>query len=92
MTSDRIDPLSPIPRSVQVAALIRARIESGELQTGQPIPSQNTIMQRYEIARMTAHKALQILVREGLVVVVPGIGALVNRPPPAAPELAILTS
>ncbi len=38
-------------------------------------------MQRYDVARMTAHRALQVLVREGLVVIVPGIGALVARQP-----------
>jgi GntR family transcriptional regulator len=76
---DSIDEVSPIPRYRQVAALIRARIESGELQPGQPIPSQNTLMQRYGVARMTAHKALGVLVDEGLVVVVPGVGALVAR-------------
>jgi DNA-binding GntR family transcriptional regulator len=46
---------------------------------GQPIPSQNTIMQTYGVARMTAHKALGLLVDEGIVVVVPGVGALVAR-------------
>ncbi len=73
--------LSPVPRYLQVAALIRRRIASGELAPGQPIPSQTTLMQRYDVARMTAHRALQVLVREGLVVIVPGIGALVARQP-----------
>lgn len=76
---DSIDEVSPVPRYQQVAGLIRARIESGEIQPGQPIPSQTTIMQRYGVARMTAHKALGVLVDEGLVVVVPGVGALVAR-------------
>ena len=34
---------------------------------------------RYGVARMTAHKALGVLVDEGLVVIVPGVGALVAR-------------
>ena len=77
MTSDRIDPFSPVPAYQQVAALIRRRIESGELSAGDPIPSQNTIMQQFGIARQTAHKALRVLVQAGLVVVVPGRGAIV---------------
>lgn len=76
---DQIDPLSPVPRYQQVAGFIRRRIESGELQPGQPIPSQNQIIQRYGIARQTAHNALRLLVDEGLVVIVPGVGALVAR-------------
>lgn len=75
-----------MPRYRQVAAIIRTRIESGELQPGQPIPSQNTIMQQYGVARMTAHKALGVLVDEGIVVVVPGVGALVARPKALAPD------
>ena len=76
---DQIDPISPVPRYLQVAELIRRRITSGELQPGDAIPSQNTIIQRYGVARMTAHRALQVLVDEGSVVIVPGVGALVAR-------------
>lgn len=76
---DQIDPLSPVPRYRQVAALIRARIESGELGPGDSIPSQNWIIQHYGIARQTAHNALALLVDEGLVVIVPGVGAKVAR-------------
>lgn len=36
-------------------------------------------MQQYGVARMTAHKALGVLRDEGLVVIVPGVGALVAR-------------
>jgi GntR family transcriptional regulator len=75
--ADDLDMVSPVPRYRQIAGIIRARIESGEIQPGQPIPSQNTIMQTYGVARMTAHKALQVLADEGVVVVVPGVGALV---------------
>jgi GntR family transcriptional regulator len=77
--TDDLDPVSPVPRYLQVAAIIRGRIERGELQPGDPIPSQITIMQTYGIARATAHKALGVLKDEGTVVVVPGVGALVAR-------------
>lgn len=76
---DQIDPLSPVPRYRQVAGLIRARIQSGDLQPGDSIPSQNWIIQNYGIARQTAHNALMVLVDEGLVVIVPGVGAKVAR-------------
>ena len=84
--------MSPVPRYLQVAAIIRARIESGELQPGDPIPSQNTIIQAYGVARATAAKALGVLRDEGIVVVVPGIGALVARRKRQSLSLIIRTS
>jgi GntR family transcriptional regulator len=77
--TDDLDPVSPVPRYLQIAAIIRARIERGELQPGDPIPSQITIIQTYGVARATAAKALKVLKDEGAVVVVPGVGALVAR-------------
>lgn len=74
-----MDDLSPIPRYQQVAGIIRARIESGELGEGDPIPSRDRMQEEYGIARDTAAKALRVLVDEGLVVVVPGRGARVAR-------------
>ena len=74
-----LDELSPVPRYQQVAALIRAQIESGELGEGDPIPTREQMQQEYGVARDTAAKALRVLVDEGLVVVVPGLGARVAR-------------
>lgn len=79
MATEELDPLSPEPRYLQVAGIIRRAIERGELESGQAIPSQTSLMQRYGIARMTASKAVAVLVREDLVVIVPGMGAYVKR-------------
>jgi GntR family transcriptional regulator len=83
-----LDPYSPEPRYQQLANLMRGRIQSGELGPGERLPSQLTLVQEYGVARMTAGKALQVLVDEGLAVVVPGMGTYVSpkrRPvhPPA---------
>ncbi len=78
MSDDELDPLSPVPRFQQIAAIIRRGIESGEYPAGEPIPSQTQLMQRYGVARMTASRAVAELVSEGLVVVVPGLGAYVR--------------
>ena len=75
---DELDPLSPVPRFEQIAAILRRGIESGEYPPGEPIPSQTALMQRYGVARMTASRAVAELVNEGLVVVVPGLGAYVR--------------
>ena len=74
-----LDDLSPVPRYLQVAAIIRGQIEQGELREGDTIPSREAIQLEYQVARDTAAKALRVLVQEGLVVVVPGRGARVAR-------------
>jgi len=72
-----IDHYSDEPRYLQVAALLRAMIESGEVGPREPLPSIRTIMQRYEVAKGTAEKALNVLRTEGLVRTVPGQGVFV---------------
>ena len=74
-----LDDLSPVPRYQQIAGIIRDRIESGELGEGDHIPSQKEIQDTYGVARATAAKALRVLPDEGIVVVVPGVGARVAR-------------
>jgi DNA-binding GntR family transcriptional regulator len=73
------DPLAPIPRYRQIAAILRARIESGELQPERPIPSEAQIEQEFGVARATARHAVAVLRDEGLVVTVPGMGTYVRR-------------
>lgn len=72
-----IDPLGSTPVYQQLAAILRAEIRSGKLPVGRPLPSYIRLMQDYEIARGTAAKAVQLLVAEGLVRIVPGKGAFV---------------
>ena len=65
----------------QVAAILRARIEAGELAPKQRLPSIADLVQECGIARTTASKALRVLADEGLAEVVPGWGTYVtNRP------------
>jgi DNA-binding GntR family transcriptional regulator len=64
---------------VQIAASVRARIESGELTPGQPVPSITTLTQEWHVARETAAQALQMLESEGLVKRWPGRGYYVTR-------------
>jgi GntR family transcriptional regulator len=75
-----IDHLGETPVYQQLASILRAQIESGELEVGRPIPSLVTLVQRYGVARGTAAKAVGVLVDEGRVRIVPGRGAFVQRP------------
>ena len=74
------DPLAPVPRYKQIAAILRERIESGELEPDRPIPSEVQIQQEFGVARETARRAVAVLRDEGHVVTVPGMGTYVKRP------------
>lgn len=82
MPDDELDPLSPVPRYLQLAAIMRGKIQREELRPGDRLPSQITLVQTYGVARMTAQRALGVLVEEGIAVVVPGMGAYVQRRAP----------
>ena len=62
----------------QLAAILRAPIESGELRSGRPIPSERTLTQRHGIAVGTVKKAVEVLRAEGLVHTVTGRGIYVR--------------
>jgi len=61
----------------EVAEVIRARIEAGELRPGERIPSTRQIVAEFGIAMATASKVLAALRQEGLVRVLPGVGTVV---------------
>lgn len=68
---------SDVPPYRQVAAELRRQIEAGELAPKARLPSIETIMQEYGIARITARKVRQVLLDEGLVYNVVGWGTYV---------------
>lgn len=72
-----VDHDSNVPPYRQVAAFLRARIDSGELTPRQRLPSIAGLVQEYGIARTTASKALRVLIDEGLAEMVPGWGTYV---------------
>jgi GntR family transcriptional regulator len=74
-----IDHGAATPVYRQLAAILRARIESGELPPGRVLPSEVTLMQEHGIARETARKAVRVLRDEGLVEVVQGRGVYVRE-------------
>jgi GntR family transcriptional regulator len=67
----------PRPAYVQLAAILRARIESGEITAR--LPSERDLHQQYGLAPMTVRKAVRLLAEEGLVVTVTGRGTYVRR-------------
>jgi GntR family transcriptional regulator len=67
----------PVPPYRQLAAIIRGRIESGELAAGSRLPSIMALAGEYGVAQITVQKALTLLKDEGLVVGVAGYGTFV---------------
>jgi DNA-binding GntR family transcriptional regulator len=68
---------TPVPPYRQLAAILRAQIESGELAPGQQLPSVVALAGTYEIAVPTVRKAISLLKTEGLVTGVAGYGTFV---------------
>ena len=73
-----IDPTGPVPPYKQIAAIIRARIESGDYPKGARIPTESEIVDTWEVARTTARRAIALLREEGLVTTVPQRGTYVR--------------
>lgn len=70
---------SHIPLYQQVVEWIRESIYSGELVEDDRIPSEFQIMDMLEVSRGTVKKAVDQLVREGVLVQVQGKGTFVGK-------------
>ncbi len=75
---ETVDPQSATPVYVQVADILRARIQSGRLLPDRPVPSEAQLQQEFGVARGTARKAIALLREQGLVVTVKGRGSYVT--------------
>jgi DNA-binding GntR family transcriptional regulator len=71
----------------QIAAWLRGKIESGEIQPGRKLPSEKDIMDLTGVARTTARRAVKVLQDEGLVVTTPGRGTHVTKRLSREPDL-----
>jgi DNA-binding GntR family transcriptional regulator len=77
MISVSIDHLGEVPLYLQLAAVLRDQIRSGELAVGRPLPSLPQLMGQYEVSRGTARRAAAVLIEEGFCRTVPGKGIFV---------------
>ena len=65
----------------QLVSAAQKAILSGELTEGQAFPSIRTLAADLKIHPNTAHKAVQYLIHEKWLEMMPGIGTVVARPP-----------
>ncbi|MDX3214581.1 winged helix-turn-helix domain-containing protein [Streptomyces sp. ME02-6991-2B] len=75
-----IDFTSDVPRWVQIAELLRARIDDGTYPPRGRVPSVLALQDEFGVATATAQKALKALRAEGRTYTVPGLGSFVTPP------------
>ena len=73
-----VDPDSPVLAYVQVADLLAARIEAGEL-AGR-MPAERDLAAEYGVAYGTIRRAMEVLRERGLIESVHGRGTFTRRP------------
>jgi GntR family transcriptional regulator len=68
----------PDPRLyVQISDALRGQIEDGTFKAGKPMVSLGTVAASFTVSRRTARRAMQVLVDEEMVWLVPGLGYFV---------------
>lgn len=75
-----LDKKGPLPLYYQIKELLKAKIESGEFQPHERLPSENELEQLFRVSRMTARRALSELENEGYVYREQGRGTFVAEP------------
>jgi DNA-binding GntR family transcriptional regulator len=63
-----------VPPSQRVLADLRARIEAGEWQSGDHMPSARELAAHYGVSTRTVAKAYAVLAQESLVIITPSWG------------------
>jgi GntR family transcriptional regulator len=86
-----LDHDSTVPLYIQLKELLRAQIEAGVYPSGARLPSERELAQAFQMSRMTARQALQLLAKDGFISSRVGKGTFV-RQPPIAQEMRYFTS
>ena len=88
----RIFGSTPIPRYVQLAELVRQRVDKGHWPPGSMLPSIEQLMQEFDVARVTVRQAIALLADEGLLSPQRGRGTFVTGKPGARRQLRVETT
>src|SRR5258708_16689973 len=64
----------------RVEAVLASEITDGALKVGDQLPTEDSLIARFEVSRITVRRAIQNLVRRGLVEIRPGKGTFVAAP------------
>jgi GntR family transcriptional regulator len=72
-----VDHRDPTPLYLQLAAILRERIQSGQLAKDDPLPSESFLQQEHGLSRVTVRKAVSVLREEGAVYTIQARGTFV---------------
>jgi GntR family transcriptional regulator len=72
--------MNPTPLYLQLAAILREQVQSGELPPRSALPSESYLQQEQGVSRGTVRMAVGVLRDEGLVVTIAGRGTFVRSP------------
>ena len=86
-----INRMSPKPLYQQVKDMLEHQILTGELGEGEPIPSERELCEQYSVSATPVRRALQELVRDGLIRRRPGIGSFVSSEARSLDLLLLIT-
>lgn len=70
---------SRVPLYIQVASVLRTRIQAGQWAAGEKISTLEELEQEFEVARVTVRQAVDILRQEGLLQARQGLGTFVSK-------------
>lgn len=88
----RIFGSTPIPRYVQLAEVLRQRLDKGHWGPGSLLPSIDQLMQEFDVARVTVRQAIALLADEGLLSPQRGRGTFVTGTPGSRRHLRVETT
>ncbi len=71
-----VDQRDPTPLYLQLAAILRAQISSGEITD--KLPSESYLQQQHGVSRGTVRRAIEILTSEGMVYTIGARGTFVR--------------
>jgi len=77
LTADHINPASIVPLYKQVSHLLSEEIKNGNLAAGEKIPSELSLMELFNVSRVTIRGAIAELVEDGLLIRSQGKGTYV---------------
>jgi GntR family transcriptional regulator len=70
---------SRVPLYIQVASVLRMRIQSGQWRIGEKISTLEELEREFEVARVTVRQAVDVLREEGLLQARQGLGTFVSK-------------
>ncbi len=73
-----VDRKNPTPLYEQIKTALRDQILAGELRPSAPLPTESALCEQYSVSRITVVKALNDLMRDGLIERIQGKGSIVS--------------